>query len=366
MLKQIRHALTLIAICAGILLAAALDSAPSAYADTASDLAEARLKLEQYASSYGKIYDQVTAYTADLEVTKGNIEKNAQQIESRQSELRDAQTELSRHISDTYKAGGLSFSEVLFGSNSLNELISRIYYMNKVSESQAAAIDNIKTIKGELETARQQLSNEKRDQENLLSKAKERAAAAAAERERASSLVESLDADLKQQIADQAAKDEALAKVIDNTPSPSPTPTPDTQKSPDTPADSGGKPSPKPNPGHATGSYIENAKQFIGVPYVWGGSTPAGFDCSGLVMYAYAMEGVSLPHNSDAQCEYIKKHGRFTTDKSQLQYGDLVFFVGHVGFYAGGDSILNATQPGDVVRITRLSAQRNFIGGGQL
>jgi cell wall-associated NlpC family hydrolase len=91
--------------------------------------------------------------------------------------------------------------------------------------------------------------------------------------------------------------------------------------------------------------------QYLGVPYSWGGSTPSGFDCSGLVAYAYAQVGVSLPHSSYSQYGY-----GVSVSKDELQPGDLVFFdgLGHVGIYIGGGQFIHAPHTGDVVKISSL------------
>jgi cell wall-associated NlpC family hydrolase len=93
------------------------------------------------------------------------------------------------------------------------------------------------------------------------------------------------------------------------------------------------------------------AKRFIGVPYVWGGSSPHGFDCSGFVRYVYAHFGVSLPHSSYAQFG----DGRRVTRRS-LRPGDLVFFdgVGHVGIYIGNGRFIHAPHTGTRVSIAKL------------
>ena len=92
--------------------------------------------------------------------------------------------------------------------------------------------------------------------------------------------------------------------------------------------------------------------RYLGVPYRWGGASPSGFDCSGLVMYVFAQVGVSLPHSSYAQ------YGMgVPVARSQLQPGDLVFFdgLGHVGIYVGGGSFIHAPHTGDVVKISSLT-----------
>ena len=94
------------------------------------------------------------------------------------------------------------------------------------------------------------------------------------------------------------------------------------------------------------------AARYLGVPYRWGGASPAGFDCSGLVMYVYAQIGIALPHYTVTQY----RMGVAVT-RDRLQPGDLVFFdgLGHVGIYIGAGQFIHAPHTGDVVKVSSLS-----------
>jgi cell wall-associated NlpC family hydrolase len=100
------------------------------------------------------------------------------------------------------------------------------------------------------------------------------------------------------------------------------------------------------------GGVVGVAMTQLGTPYVWGGMSPGGFDCSGLIAWAYAQVGVSLPHHAASQFNYGTPVSR-----DQLQAGDLVFFdgLGHAGIYVGGDSFIHAPHTGDVVKISSLN-----------
>lgn len=102
-------------------------------------------------------------------------------------------------------------------------------------------------------------------------------------------------------------------------------------------------------PGHQDAASV--ALRYVGVPYLWGGSSPAGFDCSGLVSYVFAQLGITLPHYAAAQWTLGTP---VTID--QLQPGDLVFFdhLAHVGISLGGSTFVDAPRTGTTVRIDSL------------
>ena len=111
---------------------------------------------------------------------------------------------------------------------------------------------------------------------------------------------------------------------------------------------------------------VQYAKRFVGVRYVYGGSSPrSGFDCSGFVRYVYAHFGVSLPHSSYAQFG----DGRRVSRRS-LRPGDLVFFdgVGHVGLYVGNGRFIHAPHTGTRVQIATLAGwySSRFAGARRL
>lgn len=98
--------------------------------------------------------------------------------------------------------------------------------------------------------------------------------------------------------------------------------------------------------GKADGTAVGIAMQYQGVPYVWGGMSPSGFDCSGLVSYVYAQLGKPLPHSSAAI-----GHMGTSLPLSQAQPGDILWHPGHVAIYVGGGKIIHAPKPGDRVKV---------------
>jgi cell wall-associated NlpC family hydrolase len=98
---------------------------------------------------------------------------------------------------------------------------------------------------------------------------------------------------------------------------------------------------------------VSLAVQYLGVPYVWAGASPTGFDCSGLVQYVFGQLGISLPHNTVLQWN---SPSAVSVPRNQLQAGDLVFFNGldHVGIYLGHGYFIDAPHTGAFVRIDSL------------
>jgi cell wall-associated NlpC family hydrolase len=107
---------------------------------------------------------------------------------------------------------------------------------------------------------------------------------------------------------------------------------------------------------------VATALQYVGAPYARGGTSPAGFDCSGFVMFVYRRVGVSLPHSAEQQY----RRGS-PVSRRALQPGDIVFFdhLGHSGIYIGNARFVHATKPGDVVKVSHIDEdwyRRRWVG----
>lgn len=147
------------------------------------------------------------------------------------------------------------------------------------------------------------------------------------------------------------------------TPPPPPPPVVEEEPEPEAPASRSrsaqpeapaGEPAPAavgaPAPASANGSAIvEIASSLVGIPYVWGGTTPSGFDCSGFTSYVYAQVGIALPRTSGDQ-----RYAGVEVPRDQAQPGDLIWSPGHISIYAGGNLQVDAPTPGKSIQIREI------------
>lgn len=116
-----------------------------------------------------------------------------------------------------------------------------------------------------------------------------------------------------------------------------------TEAAPEQQEEAAAEPQEEPVAQQATGdgaAVLSVARRYIGTPYVWGGGTPAGFDCSGFTAYVYAQFGVNLPRSSGAQ----RGAGRVVS-AAEARPGDMVWWPGHIGIYSGGGNHIAARNP---------------------
>jgi len=111
-----------------------------------------------------------------------------------------------------------------------------------------------------------------------------------------------------------------------------------------------------PNPNFSLDAVYAVGLKYLGTPYIFGGSNPSGFDCSGFVMFVYAHFGISLPHSVAAQAARGTQISR-----ADARPGDLIIMNGHDGIYAGNGNILDAPRAGGVVSVRPLWTDNYYV-----
>ena len=281
---------------------------------------------------------------------KHDLEVNRSRLETAKKNLASARARVSERLVALYTTNSPDALSILLGASSLGDLIERLDSAERIAEEDARIAAEVTRYRKEVQSRQQALVKAESDQEKVVAeRASQRASIQSqlAERQALYSSIKDQITQLEAAERERQARLAAQAKAAAKNHQPAPEPAPSSGSS-----DGSSTPSAPAPPPSSHSNVVSIALQYLGVPYVWGGASPSGFDCSGLTMYAYAKVGVYLPHNAAMQ------YGMGTpVSRSQLAPGDLVFFNGlsHVGMYIGGGRFVHAPHTGDVVKISSLS-----------
>lgn len=340
----------------------------------AQQLANQLEELEQQSNELNEQYLELSERRAELEAEQAD---NRRAVEEAQQRVDAARSDAAGYLVEAYVGAG-AHEGMALGSADPNDAVNSRFMLDflqsgsELAASQfAATASDLEARSSELDatsreleeaTARQQaiaaelqekidrhddlLASANSDLEAALEAERQRREAAEAARARAAAEQQAAAAAARSAAAADLPRAEAAPRNSTSgaTPAPGRTPTPAPVAAPP-PA-----PAPVSAPNGRAAAAVAAAKTRLGTPYRWGGTTPAGFDCSGLMLWSWAHAGVSLPRTSRAQQAYTQR-----ISLAQLQPGDLIFSgnpVYHVGMYIGGGQMIHSPQTGDVVKIS--------------
>jgi peptidoglycan DL-endopeptidase CwlO len=337
------------------LLVVALPQA-SAASGISAKRAEARQVEHQIMNQEAALEKQIEKYNAVHQhylQTRHQLQNNRIVLAVARKNLAHAQKLLAQSLTSAYKSTDEDVVSFLLASHSFSELVDHVQVLQRANDANSNLIAQIAQTKQVIAVRTRQLSTETaqlaKDQQAQLA-AKQRVEAGLHSLQARKSQI---SADIQHLIDQQQAREQAAATAAA------------AAASGGSSVGSTGGSIPVPPSSTLGGQAVAIAEQYLGVPYVWGGASPSGFDCSGLVMYVYGRLGVSLPHNAAAQYSMGT-----SVPRDALEPGDLVFFdgLGHVGIYVGGGSFIHAPHTGTVVQISSLSGwySSEYVGAKRI
>jgi cell wall-associated NlpC family hydrolase len=356
-----RQAQAFVVGVAALCVAAGANADPGTVASKQAQAQQVLAQIDQIDQSLGVAVEQFNLANVRLHRIEGDLRENRKELTLARANLKIAQKSLAKRLVRAYTSTeDTSTLAVVLGATSFEDLLNRVETINSTSSQDANIVRQVAESRREIQRHRTELSNAHSEQQRIV-------AAKAAQRQHIESqlaerrqLLSSIKSEIQRIKAAEEAQQRQLAAAAQARAA--------SQTAVSVSGVGVGASTPEGStiaPPNVHGGVVGIAMRYLGVPYVWGGSSPRGFDCSGFVMYVYGQIGVSLPHSSYAM------FGMGTpVSIGQLQPGDLVFFSGasHMGIYIGGGQFIHAPHTGDVVKISSLTGYYSsaFAGGRRI
>ena len=351
-------------------------------------LAQAQEHLEVLGEEIAAIQQELMEAEERLEITRNEIEETNAQIEETNRELAERREALGTHMRGSYKMGASGVLDTLLGATSFEDLINRIYYLDKISEASANDIEEIDRLEAELSAHEQELEEVQARQQAEIEATEAKVVEYEEKITEAQEYYAALDEEVQAKLAEEEAKraeieakkaEEEAAKKAEE----------EERKAAEERARaaaqasgvstaldvvSGGEQAAAVAPSGSP-DVVANAYALIGRPYKtwWSGRNygpdAPGFDCCGLAATAYQMAGYSTPYQTSVTglMSWVRSRGNWkdcnlSNVDSVLSPGDLLFCsTGHVAIYIGNHQMIHAPYPGRYVCVAPIYA---CIGGG--
>lgn len=356
------------AITGAILLGTVASVDPGAQA-APDPIDQAKVRLAQLDEQTSKVQEDYTEAQAALDKAQKDLDRSQRDLKAQSDKVATMRKALGRvALSDYQSGGGVSMTTQLVASGDSGQFLSKLATIQNVTERTSVQFQDfqaeqarLKSMKSQAEADRATIESQRNQQAKLLADAKKK-------EQEAKQVVDRLTAQQRAELKrQQAAEAQAAAAHAVSRSAGRPT---DQQSalgqpsSSSTQASQTGSQVPIPDPSHGVSSRAQSALNFalaqLGKPYIWGGTGPTDYDCSGLMMASWGKAGVSLPRTAAAQ--YAAGTPVSTSD---LQPGDLVFFypgITHVGMYIGDGKFIHASSPRTGIKVSVLAQQPSYQG----
>jgi cell wall-associated NlpC family hydrolase len=287
--------------------------------------------------------DDINSTNDKINQTRQDIKNAEQDIQKAMDELNKEQDLFGKRLRAMYISGTSSYLSILLESQDFGDFLSRVDNISRIVKYDNKILKDIKDKSDEINKKKIALGDENKKLLSLQQNNEKKLADLNSAKDDQLKLVAQIKAQQRVYASrmqdDQALINETLKQIQAIK---------EKAKKPPVVA-SRGDTSTSVSSGEAIVAYASN---YLGVPYVWGGNTPSGFDCSGFTKYVYGHFGITLNRRASQQANQ-----GVPVSRDQLQPGDLVFFgnpIYHVGIYVGNGCFIHAPQTGDVVKITSL------------
>jgi peptidoglycan DL-endopeptidase CwlO len=364
-LRRALLALVLLAAATLCLSGAPASADPSAIQAKESEVQDVLGQIQELDANLEQAIEAYNAATDRLHVIQEDLRTNARELQIARVNLRRSEHALEKRLVSMYTTEDRpSTLGILLGASSMEQMLRDIDSADRVANQDLRIHRQVQGFKAEVKHHRVELESAEAEQQQLVQQRADAKASIESQLSDRRQLVQSIRSEIVQmkeeerrrqaELAQQAAAARAAEQQQAE------------QAALGNPYATSTEPTVHVPPSGIGTTVVAIAERYLGIPYVYAGASPSGFDCSGLVMYVFAQVGISLPHYAAAQYGYGTP---VSTD--QLQAGDLVFFdgLGHVGIYVGGGSFIHAPHTGDVVKISSLGESwytDNYVGARRI